>query len=83
MMQRDINARAYNALALGIVDGFPTKTKMADKSNHCSTTIKSETLPSLCDYQPLKDCLERNKGDRAKCMKEWEEFQRSCSERKR
>ena len=34
-----------------------------------------------CDYQALKDCLEKNRGDRSKCVKEWEEFQRSCAEK--
>ena len=36
-----------------------------------------------CDHQALKECLDRNNGDRSKCMKEWEDFQRSCAENKR
>lgn len=40
------------------------------------------SVPS-CDHQALKECLDRNSGDRSKCMKEWEEFQRSCAENNR
>ena len=47
------------------------------------TLVGTQIFSSLCDYQPLKDCLEQNKGDRTKCAKEWEEFQKSCAERKR
>ncbi|KAG2204036.1 uncharacterized protein EV154DRAFT_565149 [Mucor mucedo] len=35
-----------------------------------------------CDYNPLKACLEANNNDRAKCIKEWDEFQRACREKK-
>ncbi|CAH3199329.1 unnamed protein product [Porites evermanni] len=38
---------------------------------------------SSCDHQALKECLDRNNGDRSKCIKEWEDFQRSCAENKR
>ncbi|XP_078361215.1 uncharacterized protein LOC144645498 [Oculina patagonica] len=51
---------------------------MADAS---SQTFRNVT-PS-CDHQALKECLDRNNGDRSKCMKEWEDFQRSCAENKR
>ncbi|CAH3020214.1 unnamed protein product [Porites evermanni] len=37
---------------------------------------------SSCDHQALKECLDRNNGDRSKCIKEWEDFQRSCAENK-
>ncbi len=35
-----------------------------------------------CDYVPLKECLAKNNNDSSKCLKEWEEFQRACRERK-
>ncbi|KAG0163627.1 hypothetical protein DFQ30_011253 [Apophysomyces sp. BC1015] len=35
-----------------------------------------------CDYKPLQECLAKNNNDRAKCMKEWDEFQRACREKK-
>lgn len=35
-----------------------------------------------CDYNPLKECLAKNDNDRSKCMKEWDEFQRACREKK-
>lgn len=35
-----------------------------------------------CDYNPLKQCLEKNNNDRSKCTKEWDEFQRACREKK-
>ena len=69
-------------LALCIMDRFWWKTKMADRSDRRVMT-ETQRIPSLCHHQALKDCLERNKGDRTKCMKEWEEFQRSCGEHKR
>jgi hypothetical protein len=40
-------------------------------------------LVAPCDYKPLKVCLENNNGDRSKCKKEFDEFQRSCAENKR
>eukprot|EP01147_Barroeca_monosierra_P006986 gene6986-gene5889 len=33
---------------------------------------------TVCEYEPLKKCLELNRGDRSKCMKEWEEFRAAC-----
>ncbi|KAI8990091.1 hypothetical protein BDB01DRAFT_848183 [Pilobolus umbonatus] len=35
-----------------------------------------------CDFNPLKECLEKNNNDRSQCMKEWNEFQRACKEKK-
>ena len=43
-------------------------------------TVSLASAP--CHYQPLKLCLEQNNGDRNKCKKELEEFQRSCAENK-
>lgn len=52
---------------------------MADSGAQMSRKV---TNPS-CDHQALKECLDRNFGDKSKCLKEWEEFQRSCAEKKR
>ena len=38
-----------------------------------------ERAAAVCDHEPLKRCLDENNGDRSKCQKEWEEFQRACS----
>lgn len=35
-----------------------------------------------CDYTPLKACLDKNNNDRSKCLKEWDEFQKACREKK-
>jgi hypothetical protein len=35
-----------------------------------------------CDYNPLKACLDKNNNDRSKCLKEWDEFQKACREKK-
>ncbi|RCH80864.1 hypothetical protein CU097_004354 [Rhizopus azygosporus] len=37
---------------------------------------------TLCDYVPLKECLAKNNNDRSKCLKEWNEFQQACRQRK-
>ncbi|KAI8817166.1 uncharacterized protein EV422DRAFT_571006 [Fimicolochytrium jonesii] len=37
---------------------------------------------AVCDSQPLKQCLDRNNGDRSKCLKEWEDFKRECMTKK-
>lgn len=50
--------------------------------NMADTKIYENVTPS-CDHKALKECLDRNNGDRSKCMKEWEDFQRSCAENKR
>lgn len=36
-------------------------------------TIKS------CEYKALKECLDRNKGKKDKCEKEWQEFENLCA----
>lgn len=51
---------------------------MADTNSQTFTNV----TPS-CDHKALKECLDRNNGDRSKCIKEWEDFQRSCAENKR
>ncbi|PVV01727.1 hypothetical protein BB560_003843 [Smittium megazygosporum] len=42
-------------------------------------------MNSACDYEPLKACLEKNKGSRDPnaCKAEWEQFRKLCSERKK
>ncbi|XP_066018301.1 uncharacterized protein [Pocillopora verrucosa] len=45
-------------------------------------TENFRTVTPSCDHNALKECLDRNNGDRSKCTKEWEAFQRSCSENK-
>ncbi len=35
-------------------------------------------VPSPCDVQALKKCLEQNNGDHSKCRKEVEAFSSSC-----
>ncbi|ORX71327.1 hypothetical protein DL89DRAFT_266343 [Linderina pennispora] len=42
----------------------------------------SSAKQSLCDYEPLQQCLKANNGDRAKCTKEWDAFQQACQKRK-
>ncbi|KAI9281993.1 hypothetical protein BY458DRAFT_498618 [Sporodiniella umbellata] len=37
---------------------------------------------SSCDYTQLQECLAKNSNDRSKCLREWEEFQRACREKK-
>lgn len=46
---------------------------------------KSEVYVQIksCEYQALKDCLERNKGKKEKCEKEWNEFQNLCANNKK
>ncbi|KAI9020407.1 hypothetical protein DFJ74DRAFT_707470 [Hyaloraphidium curvatum] len=39
----------------------------------------SQAAALLCDYEPLQKCLAANKGDRTKCLKEWDDFKRACS----
>ena len=41
------------------------------------TSVKS------CEYQALKDCLDRNQGRREKCEREWREFQTLCVNNKK
>ncbi|KAI7875954.1 hypothetical protein K492DRAFT_172950 [Lichtheimia hyalospora FSU 10163] len=38
---------------------------------------------ATCDYKPLQECLLKNNNDRSKCMKEWQEFQQACREKKK
>ncbi|KAI9202304.1 uncharacterized protein BJ171DRAFT_182893 [Polychytrium aggregatum] len=41
---------------------------------------EKETTPvQVCDYKPLRECLDKHQGDRSKCLKEWEEFKTACS----
>ena len=55
------------------------RNNMADGGTH-SPVKKIE--PS-CDYNALRQCLERNGGDRTKCSEELELFQRSCEQNRR
>ncbi|KAI8923212.1 hypothetical protein BC831DRAFT_472356 [Entophlyctis helioformis] len=34
----------------------------------------------VCDSTELQACLEANKGDRSKCLKEWDAFREKCSQ---
>lgn len=36
-------------------------------------TVKS------CEYKALKECLDRNRGKKEKCEKEWREFENLCT----
>lgn len=36
-------------------------------------------LQAACEYQALKECLERNNWKKARCEKEWLEFETLCS----
>lgn len=38
---------------------------------------------SPCEYKALKECLDRNKGKKEKCEKEWQEFQDACANNRR
>ena len=38
---------------------------------------------SPCEYRALKECLDKNQGNREKCEKEWQEFQNACAHNKR
>ncbi|KAG0245253.1 Stomatin-like protein 2, mitochondrial [Actinomortierella wolfii] len=48
-----------------------------------SSATKSSSSTQVCDSEPLRLCLEKNNGDRSKCLKEWEEFKAACSAKKR
>ncbi|TPX58622.1 hypothetical protein PhCBS80983_g03005 [Powellomyces hirtus] len=36
----------------------------------------------VCDSRELQECLQKNNGDRSKCLKEWEDFKKACMEKK-
>ncbi|ORZ02801.1 hypothetical protein BCR43DRAFT_449830 [Syncephalastrum racemosum] len=36
----------------------------------------------VCDHKPLQECLLKNNNDRSKCLKEWNDFQQQCKEKK-
>lgn len=36
-------------------------------------------IQTACEYQALKDCLEKNNWRKEKCEKEWREFENLCS----
>ena len=40
-------------------------------------TIKS------CEYKALKECLDRNRGKKEKCDKEWRDFEQLCSKNRK
>ncbi|KAK9716936.1 hypothetical protein K7432_006572 [Basidiobolus ranarum] len=46
-------------------------------------TAKSTKVEAPCDYSELQECLAKNRGDRSKCLKEWEAFQKACAEKKK
>ncbi len=49
------------------------------------STIKNDKLTTVksCEHQALKECLDRNQGNKDKCVKEWQEFQNLCSNNKK
>ena len=57
------------------------KHKMDSKEGRNSE--KFVTIESGCEYKALKECLDRNKGRKEKCEKEWAEFQNLCARNKR
>ncbi|ORX77581.1 hypothetical protein K493DRAFT_321353 [Basidiobolus meristosporus CBS 931.73] len=46
-------------------------------------SVNSTKAAAPCDYSELQECLAKNKGDRSKCLKEWEAFQKACAEKKK
>ncbi|KAL9237313.1 hypothetical protein vseg_011879 [Gypsophila vaccaria] len=46
------------------------------------STGVTKKIPSPCDIEALKKCLEENKGDYVKCQSQIEAFKYSCSVKK-
>lgn len=38
---------------------------------------------TLCSMAPLRECIDRSKGDLSQCVNEVREFERTCDKRKR
>ncbi|KAK5777968.1 hypothetical protein PVK06_045935 [Gossypium arboreum] len=43
---------------------------------------RAKKIPSPCDVEALKKCLQENKGDYVKCQSQIEAFKSSCSLKK-
>ena len=61
---------------------FTQDESMDVNTSETAASSRITKIQTACEYQALKDCLEKNNWRKEKCEKEWLEFENLCSKNK-
>lgn len=61
---------------------YLTQDASMDVNTSDTSASRITKIQAACEYQALKNCLEKNNWRKEKCEKEWVEFENLCSKNK-